>query len=410
MPNRRLSTAIIAQFQGYVQKLGAGCPKPSRKFLGGMTLGMAMAGSALLSEAARSLHHFRGITFHALHKGLCRGLKSRQWAAGAVQEAYLGLVGQALPRRRIIACDLGDITKPRARRMPGLRTVRDGSTGELKKGWWLIEMEAIFGKRGRHLPLWLELFSVARRGYKSQRTLVEKAIGELAGRIGRWGLWVFDRGFDNWQFFAFLGALRLDFLVRVKGNRCVTDLADGRRESLAAIARKVLTKTSFVWSRRHRGTGYLMHVGYAPIQIPQSGQTLFLIVARGFGKHPLLLLTNQSVSDPQAAIAWVRAYLKRWGVEEAGRLVKQAFDLENVRVLSWQSLVKLVWLALWTYGLLCWIRIKAGKLYRQLLSLYPSFGPVPRFPYYRLACGLARALFIGVLTNPSLFFTLQKSG
>ncbi|MCI0406022.1 MAG: transposase, partial [candidate division Zixibacteria bacterium] len=277
-------------------------------------------------------------------------------------------------------------------------------------GWWLIEIEAIFGKKGRHLPLWLELFSVARRGYKSQRTLVQKAIGELVSHIGRWGLWVFDRGFDNWQFFAFLGTLCLEFLIRVKGNRCVIDLVDGRRKSLAVLAREVLTKTPFVWSRRHKGAGYLMHLGYAPIQIPQSGQRLFLIVVRGFGKHSMLLLTSRSVSEPQAALALVRAYLKRWGVEEAGRLVKQAFDLENLRVLSWQGLVKLVWLALWTYGLLCLIRIKAGKLYRQILSLYPSFGPVPRFPYYRLAGGLAWALFVGVLTNPSLFFTLQKSG
>jgi len=40
-------------------------------------------------------------------------------------------------------------------------------------------------------------------------------------------------------------------------------------------------------------------------------------------------------------VALAKAYLKRWGVEEAGRLIKQVFDLENLRVLTWSGLQKL---------------------------------------------------------------------
>ena len=409
MPHHRLSKAILSQVGQFVQTLGEACPKPSRKFLYGMTLGLAMSGSVLLSEVARKLKPLKTIRFHALHKGLCRGLKSNQWSALPVHEAYLGQAAGLVPSNRLIACDLGDITKPSARKMPGLRTVRDGSTGQLKKGWWLVEIEAVFGK-GKHLPLWLELFSVSRRGYKSQRTMVEAAISTIIRFIGTDGLWLFDRGFDNWEFFAFLERVKLKFLVRVNSKRRVRDLSDNRMKGLGQVANSAIPSARFVWGRRRHRTGYLIRVAFARIQIPQNGQELSLIVAHGFGRHPLLLFTNHRVADGFAAVKFVRAYLKCWGVEEAGRIQKQAFQLEDLRVLTWAGLVKLVWMTMWTYGLLCIMRLKAKRLYDKILANYPAFGPVPRFPYYRVAGGLALLLFVGALTDPGALLACWKSG
>ncbi len=409
MPRARLSKAILSQVGQFVQTLGEACPKPSRKFLYGMTLGLAMSGSVMLSEVARKLKPLKTIRFHALHKGLCRGLKSKQWSALPVQEAYLGQAAGLVPSNRFIACDLGDITKPSARKMPGLRTVRDGSTGQLKKGWWLVEIEAVFGK-GKHLPLWLELFSVSRKGYKSQRTMVEAAISTIIRFMGTSGLWLFDRGFDNWEFFAFLERLKLKFLVRVNAKRRVRDLSDNRMKGLGQVAKGATPSARFLWGRRRHRTGYLIRVAFARIQIPQNDQELSLIVAHGFGRHPLLLFTNHKVADGFAAVQFVRAYLKRWGVEEAGRIQKQAFNLEDLRVLTWPGLVKLVWLTMWTYGLLCIMRLKAKRLYEKILANYPAFGPAPHFPYYRVAGGLALLLLVAALTDPGALLARWKSG
>ncbi len=398
MPSHRLSKAIVSQVGQFVQTLGEGCAKPSRKFLRAMLLGMAMSGSVLLSESTRKIKSLTTLTFHGQHKKLCRGLKSKQWAALSVQEAYLKSAARFLPNNAMVACDLGDITKPRARKMPGLRTVKDGSTGQLKKGWWLVEIEAVFGK-GKHLPLWLELFSVGRRGYKSQRVMVQMAIATLVQHLGPLGLWLFDRGFDNWRFFEFLETLKLKFLVRVKSNRIVLDLMDGTFKSLAQVARGLEPDAQFLWGRRRQGKGYVIRVASTTVVIPQNGQALWLIVAWGFGRQPLLLFTNKPVLSGAHAVKLARAYLKRWGVEEAGRLIKQAFNLEDVRVLTWQGLVKLAWLAMWTYGLICMFRLRARRLYEHLLAAHPSFGPTPNFPYYRLAGGLAFVLLVATLTQ-----------
>ena len=81
MPSHRLSKAIVSQVGEFVQTLGEDCAKPSRKFLRAMLLGMAMSGSVLLSESTRKIKSLTTLTFHAQHKKLCRGLKSKQWAA-----------------------------------------------------------------------------------------------------------------------------------------------------------------------------------------------------------------------------------------------------------------------------------------------------------------------------------------
>jgi hypothetical protein len=395
MGKKQLSTHLITKIQGYGFALSGKIPRPSRKFLCGMMLGLVMADCVFLSEIARELHHFRDITFHALHKGLCQNLKSPQWAVGPVQEAYLKHVSSTLKNDAVIACDLGDITKPSARKMPGLKTVRDGSTGELRKGWWLMEIEAVMGKK--HVPLWLELFSVGRRPYKSTWMAIEAAVVSVVKQLGNKGRWVFDRGFDNQRFFRFLSSLQLRFLIRVNANRRVNDLDDGEPASMGRIAQKALGRAPFLWRRRAHTR--LLWVGLRRIELPQIGE-FTLVAVRGFGRNPLLLLTNETIPTAQEAVAWVRLYLKRWGVEEAGRLVKQVFKLEDLRVLSWNGLVRLVWCAMWAYGFLCLLRFQGQRFYRAVLSSYPSFGDVPVFPYYRLAAAVA-ALLLPTMLSPS---------
>jgi hypothetical protein len=115
------------------------------------------------------------------------------------------------------------------------------------------------------------------------------------------------------------------------------------------------------------------------------------------------LVTSRLLKTASEAAGWAQTYLERWGVEEAGRLVKQVFKLENIRVLSWAGLVKLVWCTMWAYGLLCLLRFQARKIYQNVMSVFPSFGPEPAFPYYRLAGAVSILLLMAAATMPELF-------
>ena len=65
---------------------------------------------------------------------------------------------------------------------------------------------------------------------------------------------------------------------------------------------------------------------------------LHLIVVYGFGKEPMLLLTNLERDDKRLSNTIVKVYLMRWRIEEYFRFKKQQYALEDFRVRSLRSI------------------------------------------------------------------------
>jgi|SRR3989339_51386 len=403
MENVKISNMIIQQLTGYVNCLTDGCYKPTQKMFKNVLLGMITSKQVMVSEIVRPLWN-NTIKFRAIHKRITRGIRNNRWSEKVVHKNYLQQISASIKKNTLIAVDIGDITKTRAKKMPKMATVRDGSTGQLKSGWWLLEVEAI-NKFNKHIPLWLELFSVSQKKFKSFRYVTEKAISHLATLLGNKGIWLFDRGFDNWEFFEFLHNLKINFIIRINSNRVVRRTSDTKSYLLTSIIKNIKFTEKMLFS--HKRKPYLIYCGCCEIVIRQSNQKLILIAAKGFGRHPLLLLTNMVVNLKTFPLtSFVRHYLKRWGVEESGRLIKQAFHLENIRLLSFCGLAKLVWLTLWCFGFFCWLRISAKKIFYNLSSCFPSFTPLPRFLYYRFANAVS-LLFISSQLNK--FYLYDRS-
>jgi IS4 transposase len=65
----------------------------------------------------------------------------------------------------------------------------------------------------------------------------------------------------------------------------------------------------------------------------------------------------------------VRAYRRRWGVEDATRGIKQHFRLESFLVRSWRSIARLLWLVAWAFWWLnLWGEQRLAALREALLS------------------------------------------
>ncbi len=57
---------------------------------------------------------------------------------------------------------------------------------------------------------------------------------------------------------------------------------------------------------------------------------LWLVVVRGLGEPPMMLLTTLALRKNRKVLWWVvSAYLTRWRIEEAIRFIKQSYDLED---------------------------------------------------------------------------------
>jgi hypothetical protein len=363
-----------------------------------MLYGILASKSVLLSEIGRSLEERRRL-IHT-EKRLSRNLGSPRFNDAGVERRYLELVAPMMRDRRFptptIAVDLGDITKPRAYKMPMISHVHDGSTGEIRRGWQLVEIESV-GPGGRRLPLCLRLFSKTEEGFKSQLATAFDAIRTVAPHAPPNSVWVFDRGFDGRRTYEMLARTELRFAIRMnlKNRRSVWE--NGEKISVDDLVAKMnMKRASFKVSRKK----WELEMGWTRIKLAPTlpgarGRSLdgtySLVVVSGMGKSgaPLAVISNVAVDDDAGARDLVKNYFRRWACEETFRFVKSGLNLENLRPLTWRGLKRIVLLTQLAVGYMAVLLHRRGDETRKRARSFRGFGPVPEFAYYRLLVGIA---------------------
>jgi hypothetical protein len=139
-----------------------------------------------------------------------------------------------------------------------------------------------------------------------------------------------------------------------------------------------------------------VHLEYGFVRVRLPGRRdveLSLMVVRGLGEEPLLLLTNVAVKPTRRSLWWVvSGYLTRWLVEETIRFIKQSYRLEDLRVLDYERLRNLAALVMAAaYFAAVWLgeSLKLAVLASRVSRLAKRFFGVPEFHYYALADGIA---------------------
>ena len=119
-----------------------------------------------------------------------------------------------------------------------------------------------------------------------------------------------------------------------------------------------------------------------------------MVVVKGFGDGPMLLLTTLAATDSRKAL-WqvVEGYLTRWRVEDAIRFVKQSYNLEDIRVLKYRRLKNMVALLLAVIYFNCvWLggRLRCEILTGNITHAAKRIYGVAEFFYYAIADGIGR--------------------
>ena len=205
-----------------------------------------------------------------------------------------------------------------------------------------------------------------------------------------------DRGGDRINLFAPLLDRKLRFLFRLVGNRSLIQAGQTMLAEQVALGCPLWHSKPIVRIEDGEEKVHVLRFGFRRVRLPGREETLCLLVLHGFGAHPLMLLTNEPLNRSFKCL-WrmVRAYLKRWSIEETIRYAKTCYDLENVRVLNYRGLQNLMPLVLAAmYFAACVLdhdqrlRVMAGFVEKAAKRL---FG-IADFKYYALADGM-RALF-----------------
>ncbi len=389
----RIGIKLREQMEEFLGNLRV--PKPARRFAMEALYGITGRGSLMLSQIARSLNET--IPLIKTENRLSRQA-GRRGLAERVRDYVIDHGASRIGRDTLLIIDPSDIAKPYAEKMQYLARVRDGSRKEQADGYWLCQIVGV--DRGGHniVPLVNHLWSHRAPGYKSENAEILACMHAVMRRVGERGIWVMDRGGDRMKLFEPLLRMQKRFLIRLRGDRGL--LFNGERLSALEIAQGCPLPYAEV-VRRQNGDGtettLTLAFGFRPVRLPGFEQQLYLLVVTGFGVEPLMLLTTEPLRRARAPLwAAVEAFLTRWRIEETLRWCKQAYQMEDVRVLGYESLKNMMAMALLAMYFTMVHLGQQTKLailcHHALVASKRLFG-IPDFRFYAIADGIREILF-----------------
>lgn len=137
-------------------------------------------------------------------------------------------------------------------------------------------------------------------------------------------------------------------------------------------------------------------ISYIPVSLCEHPQkNLISAAVHGFGKAPMLLLTNLEMAEKKKlCIIAAKIYLMRWRIEEYFKFKKQQFELEDLRVMSLQSIRNLNLFATLATG---YIGIMSSEkdntiFMMKLKECSKRIYDMPKFIFYALGYAIERVL------------------
>ena len=378
------------QIHQFSASLTKNLSKPKARFVQQMIYGLQASKDVKLSEIGRAIEE--DISLKKTVERLSHHLQEESLREH-LQHAIMGQAARRVQRDTLLIIDPSDIQKPYAEKMPYLATVRDGSTGELVDGYWTGHIIACQPGSRRMVPLHQTLWSSKAPDFDSENTQILQAVDEVLHHVGTRGIWVMDRGGDRCKLLGPFLERAMRFIIRLRGDRDL--MYRGQR-----IRCDLLAKRCPVWyidsvQRVVHGqeVTHRLEYGFVRVRLPRRDERLFLVVVRGFGQEPLLLLTNVELRKSRNSVwAVVEGYLCRWLVEETIRFIKQAYHLEDLRLLNYtrlRTMMVLVLLAVYFAAVHLGEGLKLDVLTRRVISLSKRLFAIPEFHYYALADGIA---------------------
>jgi len=147
--------------------------------------------------------------------------------------------------------------------------------------------------------------------------------------------------------------------------------------------------------KEKKGEEKVLHInyGYKRVTLPRSDDVLYMLVVKGIGSNPMMLLTTEPLRRNKEVLRGIlSSYIKRWSIEETIRFIKQTYDLENIRVLKYTRMKNMMAILLVVFYFIAVVidksntlKIMTGHLLRQAKRV---FG-IPNFKYYALGDGIS---------------------
>lgn len=392
----KTAVKIKSQIRRFSAKISEDLDKPKRKFIHQMIYGIQGSKDVKLSSVARSLDE--DIPLIKTETRLSRQINSRNLTS-TLGKRLMREGKPFIKKDTVIALDLSDISKQFSEKQEGLARVRDGSTGEIKEGWPILAVVGADVRGDKVVPLYGKLYTKRGFGFKSENLEILAAIDKVVETIGKDGIWALDRGGDRRKLFVPILEKKIQFVVRMSTQRDMIDRG-GRTKNIAKIARGTRCSKKAKITIQPKGEPLQkkeVRIGFQKVSFTfQEDEKLTLVVIKGMGKDPIMLLTNLKVQEQEDAFRIMEIYLTRWKCEESFRFIKNAYQLEDVRLLKYEGLRNIVCLIMTVFFFVSVILQRAARLRILLKKVYERskrLFEIPPFKQYAICDGIHNLLF-----------------
>jgi hypothetical protein len=382
----------LSKFSGIISK---DLPKAKRRLIREMLYGIQAAKDVKLSNITRSLNE--PLALIKTEDRLSRNLDDRDFTE-VINHQICRLGSKNVLDDMVIAIDPGDIRKKYATKMEGLCKIHDGSEHEIAEGYWLAKAVAADIDHKKVIPLYLEAYSQQARDFMSDNDQLFKVIDTISLHMGNKGIYAIDRGGDRGKLYDKFLEKGKRFVIRLTQQRDL--IHKGIRKNCLSLATLLPCPYQTVIIKYQDGQEDKTTVSYnaLPLKLPGRKQPLFMVVVKGFGKLPMMLLTSCSVNLKSKECIWriVEIYLTRWKCDESFRYIKQCYNLEDIRVRHYTSIRNMVVLILAvSYFAAVYLgeNLKLKMLVERIYLVSKRFFGVPTFFNYAIADGLYNLLF-----------------
>jgi len=387
--NTTISEKVKTEIERFTQRITQDLSRPKKRFVSQMLFGMQASRDVKLSNIARSLEE--DIKLIKTENRLSRNAQNMDLTE-KLNESLIKEAKKRIMKDTVLALDLSDINKPFAKKMDYLAGVWDGSEGKSAQGYWMTQVSAADVKGEVIIPMYQELYPHEADGFESENEQILKAVRLINEKAQKRGIWALDRGADRKILVEEFDKLGAKFVIRIKGNRNLLN-RNNQQQKVVDIARRIRCNERYTVTVDREG--YKEDIE-ARLGIRRSlrlkGVKLSLVIVKGFGKDPMLLLTNIDKDAKEV----LEIYLTRWKCEESFRFLKHEYKLEDIRVRRYTCLrntVVLLHAVFYFLSVYLGRKIKMNILLKKILEKAKRFFQIPTFKQYAIADGIFRVLF-----------------
>ena len=309
---------------------------------------------------------YEDIKYEKTIRRICNRLKEIK-DIEIMKENFRKQVVRYLPKDHILAIfDDSDMVKIYGKKFEDLDEVIDGSDPQkkIKPGYHICNACLITKNQRQPVEVFSQIYSTKSKGFKSMNTVTNESIKEVTKIVGTNFTGIFDRGYDDEKIFRLLNQQKTKFVIRLTSKRKM--LFKGKKKNVLDVAngRKGKYKMQVFRSDKEDQEIYVSYT--RANMLDKKKEEFNLVFAYGFGKEPLMLITNIDVNNGNDAIMIVRMYIDRWKIEEVHRAEKTEYHYEDMRVRSLVQLNNLNFIFMLTLFFIC---IQIEKMDSNLFSI-----------------------------------------